>query len=186
MSAHVQRGGFGAEELHECHDCGLFQAIGPLRPGQVAACERCDAVLRRRRRNSLTATFALAAAALVLMVVAAAWPLMHIRLTGQERETSLLHLPVAFEEQNMPVLAIAVLVTTLVAPVLRLGLTLGVIGGLRTGLSHAVLVFMARLRAAVGPWAMIEVFLLGLFVAFTRLQAMAKVDPTPGCMRSAR
>ncbi len=169
-----------AEALHECHDCGLFQVIGPLRPGQVAACDRCDAVLRRRRRNSLSATFALTLAGLLLLLVAAFSPLMDIRVTGQERTTSLLNLPVAFEGVDMPLLAIAVAATTLLAPLLRLGLTVGVIGGLRTNLSAPALVFMARLRAIVGPWAMIEVFMLGVFVAFTRLQAMARVEAGAG------
>ena len=177
MIVPVQTDALRAEALHECHDCGLFQSIGALRPGQVAECDRCGAVLRRRRRNSLSTTFALALAGLVLMAVAAAWPLVHIRLTGQERETSLLHLPVAFEDVNMPFLSLVVLATTLIAPVLRLLLTLGVIGGLRTNLSHTALVAMARLRAIVGPWAMVEVFMLGLFVAYTRLQAIAHVEP---------
>ncbi|MGI4950935.1 MAG: paraquat-inducible protein A [Janthinobacterium lividum] len=168
---------FQADALHECHDCGLFQSIGLLRPGQVAACDRCGAVLRRRRRNSLSSTLALALGGLLVMLVGMAWPLMTIRITGQERVTTLLHLPVAFETVDMPVLAIAVLATTLAAPLLRLGLTVGVIAGLRTNLSHAVLVAMARLRAILQPWAMIEVFMLGLFVAYTRLEAIATVEP---------
>ena len=168
---------FQADALHECHDCGLFQTIGVLRPGEVAACDRCGAVLRRRRRNSLSSTLALSLAGLLLMLVGMAWPLLSIRITGQERTTTLLHLPVAFENVDMPILAIAVLATTLAAPLLRLLLTAAVIAGLRTNLSHAILVAMARLRAILRPWAMIEVFMLGLFVAYTRLEAIATVQP---------
>ena len=64
---------------HECHDCGLFQSVGGLRPGQVAECRRCGAVLRRRRRNSLSTMMALAAAGLCLMAVAETTPIASIR-----------------------------------------------------------------------------------------------------------
>src|SRR5205823_961589 len=109
-------------------DCGLFQQIGRLRPGLVAVCERCGALLRRRRRNSLRTTFALSCAGLVLLLIAGASPLMTFRLAGQERVTSLMHLPVAFEAQNMPQMAIVVLATTLAAPLLRLGVTVLLLG----------------------------------------------------------
>ena len=171
---------FRAHALHECPDCGLFQSLGDLRPGQVAECRRCNAVLRRRRRNSLTATFALSVAGLLLLAVATAEPLVTFRLTGQERTTSLTHLPVAFEQQGMPLLSIAVLATTLVAPVLRLGLTAAVLGGLRTNISRGALSAMARLRQILKPWAMIDVFLLGMFVAYTRLQALASAEADIG------
>ena len=169
-----------AHALNECPDCGLFQALGDLRPGQVAECSRCGSVLRRRRRNSLTATFALSVAGLLLLAVAMAEPLATFRLTGQARTTSLAQLPLAFEHQDMPLLAIAVFATTLAAPLLRLGLTTAVLGGLRTNLSRPALSVMARLRQALKPWAMIEVFLLGMFVAYSRLQALASTQAGVG------
>ena len=164
------------QALHECPDCGLFQAVGDLRPGQVAECERCGAVLRRRRRDSLTTVFALSLAGLAVFIVAVAEPLVTFRLTGQEREASLLQIPGAFEAQRMDVLAAAVGATTVLAPLLRLLLTMGVLGGLRLGLPRRVLAALARAREWLKPWAMTEVFLLGLFVAYTRLEALAQVQ----------
>ena len=67
------------------------------------------------------------------------------------------------------------LATTLIAPIARLALTVGVLAGLQSGLRRATLAFMARLRHVLRPWAMIEVFLLGLFVAYTRLEAYGDV-----------
>ncbi len=165
--------------LRECPDCGLFQQIAPLRPGQVAECSRCGALLRRRRRNSLGTTAALALAALMALFIAVISPILGFRLAGQERLTGLAGLPIGFENQGMPLLAIVVLTTTMVAPFLRLITTLLVIVGSRnsggTGLSRGTLIFMARLRHVLKPWAMTEVFLLGMFVAYTRLAALATV-----------
>jgi paraquat-inducible protein A len=165
--------------LRECPDCGLFQRVVRLRPGLVAECGRCGAVLRRRRRNSFSTTFALAATGVVLLFIVGMSPLLGFRLAGQEEMTSLGHLPVAFEDQDMPLLAVVVLATTVLAPFLRLALTMGVLGGLRAGLSRRSLVAMARLRALLAPWAMVEVFLLGLFIAYTRLAELSQVDIGP-------
>jgi len=72
-------------------------------------------------------------------------------------------------------LALVVLATTVVAPVLKLVLTIAVLVGLRTGVAASTLAAMARLRQHLTPWAMIEVFLLGGLVAYTRLAATATV-----------
>ncbi len=164
-----------SSHLRECPDCGQFQQIGALRPGQIAECDRCGALLRRRRRNSLSTTAALACAALFVLFIAAISPILGFRLAGQQRQTGLAGLPMGFESQDMPLLAIVLLATTMLAPFLRLLLTVLVVAGLRGGLSRGTLVTMARLRHVLKPWSMIEVFLLGMFVAYTRLAALAQV-----------
>ena len=149
--------------------------MGPLRPGETAECDRCGALLRRRRRNSLSTTAALACASLFVLFAAVISPMLSIRLAGQERSTGLAGLPIGFEDQNMPLLAIALLATTMLAPFVRLLLTVLMIVGIRGGLSRGALIVMARLRELLKPWAMIEVFLLGTFVAYSRLAALAQV-----------
>ena len=159
----------------ECPDCGLFQSVPALRPGQVAECLRCDATLRRRRRDSLGVVLAFSVTGLVLFGIAAPYPLLGLRLAGQERVTTLAALPVGFESQGLWQLALVVLATTLIAPLLKLALTAGVIIGLEWEWPAPWLALMARWRAHLTPWAMIEVFLLGAFVAYTRLTALASV-----------
>ena len=162
--------------MRECPECGLFQAVPLLRHGQIALCTRCDALLRRRRRNSLTTTLALSVTGLVLFAVVLAYPFMGIRVLGQQREAMLQTLPSAFEAQGMWQLALVVLAFTIIAPMLKLGLTVAVIVGLRQGVAASTLAAMARLRQTLTPWAMIEVFLIGSLVAYTRLKVTATVD----------
>ena len=166
--------------MRECPECGLFQSVPLLRHGQVALCTRCSALLRRRRRNSLTTTLALSLTGLVLFAVVLAYPFMGIRILGQQREATLQTLPAAFEAQGMWQLALVVLCFTVIAPMLKLGLTVGVIVGLRQGVAASTLAAMARLRHVMTPWAMIEVFLLGSLVAYTRLAVTATVLVGPG------
>lgn len=166
-------------ELRECPDCGLFQRLPTLRPGSVAQCIRCDKVLRARRRNSFSTTSALMVAGLALFSIVTYAPLLGISLLGRQVDTTLPVLPFALEEFGMGELSFVVLAFTFIAPLLKLGTTAGVLIGLRTGVRPSSLAALARVRAWLSPWAMIEVFLLGLFVAYTRLISYATVHIGP-------
>src|SRR5690348_1837963 len=78
-----------AGHLRECPDCGLFQTVPKLRPGLVADCQRCGAVLRRRRRNTFRVTAALMLAGLALFSITVFTPLMGLRFAGREQLTTL-------------------------------------------------------------------------------------------------
>ena len=107
-------------------------------------------------------------------------PLLGINMLGRQVNTTLPVLPFAFDQFGMGELAILVLGVTLIAPLLKLATTAGVLIGLRQpGIDPNLLATLARVRAWLGPWAMTEVFLLGLFVAYTRLTAYATVQIGP-------
>lgn len=164
-------------QLRECPDCGLFQRLPTLRPGLVAQCMRCDKVLRARRRNSFSTTGALMIAGLALFSIVAYAPLLGISLLGRQVETTLPVLPLALEDFGMGELAVVVLAFTFVVPLLKLATTAAVLIGLRMpAVRPTTLATLARVRAWLSPWAMIEVFLLGLFVAYTRLITYATVQ----------
>ncbi|HEY0205776.1 MAG TPA: paraquat-inducible protein A, partial [Acetobacteraceae bacterium] len=132
-------------------------------------------MLRRRQRDSLGTTLALNITGLVLFAVVMAYPFMGLQLLGQTRHAALEDLPVAFEMQGMWQLALVVLSTTIIAPLLKLLLTTGVLIGLRTGMAPSTLATMARVRHHLTPWAMVEVFLIGVLVAYSRLASTATV-----------
>ncbi len=116
-------------------------------------------------------------AGLALFSIVAYAPLLGISLLGRQVETTLPVLPFALEDFGMGELAIVVLAFTFVAPLLKLATTACVLIGLRMpNVRPASLATLARVRAWLSPWAMIEVFLLGLFVAYTRLISYATVQ----------
>lgn len=162
--------------MRECPECGLFQDVPAMRPGMVAECGRCGALLRRRRRDALGTTLALSVTGVALFTIAATHPLLGLSLAGQQTQASLTSLPGAFRDQGIWELGWVVLATTMLAPLLKLGLTAGVLIGLRTRMAPSTLAALARWRRTLTPWAMIEVFLLGVFVAYTRLTALAQVE----------
>lgn len=159
----------------ECPDCGLVQCVPVLRPGHVAACERCNAVLWRRRREPTERALAMAVAGLICYLLLLGTPLLGVIVGGHQRDSMIAALPRGFEQEGMLFLAALVLVTLIVAPFARIALTVLVLGGLQRRARPSLLAQLARLRTVIGPWSMPEVFLLGLFVAYTRLGAIAPV-----------
>ena len=61
-------------------------------------------------------------------------------------------------------------------PPIKLLLLAAVLLGLRLRHPPRILRILFRWQRAIGPWAMVEVFLVGFFVAYTRLVGLASVD----------
>ncbi len=162
--------------LRECPDCGLLQRMPPLPRGAVARCPRCGAVLRRRRHDPAGRALALALTGLLLFAIAFFAPLMDVDVRGLSREMTLVGGPVALEQHGYWPLAVAVLVTTLGAPAARLLALAYVLALLRVDRPPRHLYAVFRWSEWLDRWAMLEVFLLGAFVAYTRLIAMARVE----------
>ncbi len=162
--------------LRECPDCGLFQHLPTLPANGEANCLRCDATLRRTRPNSFTRALALTVSALILYLVAIFAPFLSVDIFGNQRQTTMLSLPRAFWENGAWELAIIVSFTAIIAPLVKILVMLTVLLGLRTANPPRSLPFIFKWYRRVGPWAMVEVFLLGVFVAFTRLGAIATVQ----------
>ena len=166
----------GATRIVECHDCGQRYALAPLAPGTVATCRRCGAGVARRPVNSLDRALALALGGLVLIVIANTMPFMSLKMQGRVQEASLVTGAVALFEQGIWALAAVVVLTTILAPLIKLGGVTYVIVCLRLARPprHAALVF--RCLERFRPWAMIEVYLLGVFVAYVKLIDLATIE----------
>lgn len=162
--------------LRECPDCGMLQRLPPLPRGSVAHCPRCNAVLRRRRADPVGRSLALAVTGLLLLGLAVWLPFLDVSIGGQGRQSSLFSGPVALEQNGVWELALAVLATTIGAPLARLLALIYVLAGLSLPHPPRHLYAVFRWVEWLSPWSMIEVFLLGVFVAYTRLTALAEVE----------
>lgn len=136
-------------------------------------------MLRRRRHDPAGRALALALTGLLLFAIALSEPFMDVDVRGLGRAMTLASGPVALEQQGYWPLALAVLVTTLGAPLARLGALAYVLVLLRRDRPPLHLYAVFRWSEWLDTWAMVEVFLLGAFVAYTRLVAMAHVDVGP-------
>ncbi len=162
--------------LRECHDCGLLQTVADLPPHSVARCPRCNAMLRRSRTDPVSRSLALACTGLLLFLMATNMPFIEVQLSGIDRSTTLVTGPIELEQRGMWELSTVILITTIAAPLARLLAMIAVLVGLRLRQPIRALPILFRWSERLRPWSMIEVFLLGLFVAYTKLIDLAQVD----------
>jgi paraquat-inducible protein A len=165
-----------ATRLRECPMCGLFQSMPGLGRGASAHCGRCGAALRHQRTDPAGRALALATTAMLLFGLAASQPFLELQLRGQGQPTTLFTGPEQLESQGMWELALVVLITTTLAPLAKLGGLIWVLVGLRLPRPPRHLATVFRWVELLGPWAMVEVFMLGVFVAYTKLSDMAAVQ----------
>lgn len=171
-----QQEGCSASEVRGCPDCGLLSVAPEAACGMAVICPRCYRVLRRWRSHSLDYILACYAAGLIFCAVLLAAPFIHIMLYGRFQDTTLWTGAEVLDQQQLLPLAWVVLATTLIMPLIRLVLMNMVLVGIRLETCPVYLVRLFRLLRHIAPWAMLEVYLLGVLVAYTRLHAMAFVQ----------
>ena len=162
--------------LVECHYCGQFETLPSLLPGQSARCVRCGSVLRRARTDTLNRALALYFACASLFAIACLLSLMTVSTAGMTLSANLFSGPQGLGRNGLWELSVVVLGTTFAAPFAKLVCMVYVLVGLR--LPHpprhlrTVFSWVERLQ----PWSMIEVYLLGVFVAYTKLVSLVHID----------
>lgn len=179
------RSGMAGESIVSCDTCGLVQQVEPLGPGMAAECARCASFIgARRSTHSLHVTAALSLAALILYVPANIYPILKMYMYGAYSENTVWEGIVMLMRNDEWLVAVVVFLASMVIPLVKLA-------GLFSLVVTAHMGWGRRLRGrtqlykfidAVGPWAMLDVFLLAILVALVKLNALAKVIPGPGLL----
>jgi paraquat-inducible protein A len=170
-------------QLVECRDCGLFQRLHVVAAGDVAACGRCHATLRRTQSNSASLVCTLAASVLFLFALGS--PLMDLHAAGRFSTGTLFTGPRLLGRHGLSEVGGLVLFTLVVAPALKLTILLLALLGERSPHPPRWIGWLFGWLERLGPWAMIDVFLLGVLVAYTRLRAIAHVEVGPSIIALA-
>jgi len=163
--------------LTVCHDCDLVLEEPQVPEGDSAICPRCGALLVKRRRDSIERTFALTIAGTVLFFVANAFPFLTFELQGQATQTTLVSGARDLYQQGQQIVAALVFLTTIVAPLVQLGLLLYILAPLNFGLRPRALALAFRAVQHARSWSFMEVFLIGILVALVKLMDMAHIVP---------
>ncbi len=165
--------------LIACHECDLLQRLpGEHARGRVR-CRRCGCVLHHAGRDPVAAPLALGLTALILFVLSNSFPLLDFSLNGQRASTYLLAGIVQLYAQGAVLLAVVVLLTTVIAPLLHIALLVYVFLPLQVGRRPPAFVAALRTVQAVLPWSMLEIFLLGVIIATVKLAEEATIVAGP-------
>lgn len=170
------------EMVLTCDTCGLPQRVEELDPGMAAECIRCGNEIVSRPAGGAQTTAALTIAALVLYIPANIYPILEMNLYGAHAENTIWDGVVSLMQHSEYLVAAIVFMASIVVPLFKLLGLLFLVASVRWNRGRRL---RARTRIyqfidAIGPWAMLDVFLLAILVALVKLGDLARVIPGPG------
>jgi paraquat-inducible protein A len=154
----------------------LVSLLPEMRPELVAVCPRCAHTLWRMRANPFEFPIACGLAGLLFYLYALVAPFLEISAYGRFSLARLGTGPVQLSVEGFELVGMLVGAVTIVLPGVKLALMLLTLIGLRTrSIPAGLLRSLFRWYRPLSAWAMIDVYLLGFLVAYTRLTAIASV-----------
>lgn len=167
-------------ELIVCEQCDLPQVETPLASGGKAFCSRCGNVLYRLQPDGLRRSLIFSLTAAALFLISNSFQIVTIDSQGLTNSTTLLDAADRLIKDGIPSIAVLVFATTFLMPALEIMALIYLLLPLHFGRLPPGLPLAFRLVHLVKPWAMIEVFMLGLLVTISKLNALATVKPDIG------
>jgi len=162
-----------------CEGCDAVYRRAPLQPRDVARCPRCGTELERHAGNQRRRILPLTVASLIMFAIANLFPIVEIEVRGLSSQTTLAGAVVALMAEGMSLVALLVLATTLLFPLLQLCILVWLLVPLTRERQAPGFAWLVRAMQSLRPWGMIEVFLLGVLVAIVKLSSMATVVAGP-------
>jgi len=165
------------DDLVACPACDLLHRRHVLVPGERARCARCRNVLATRKPNTVDRTLATSLAGIVLLLLSLTLPFLSLSRAGIESRISVLDAVASLWASELFWLGLLTLGMIVVLPLARFGLLAWVLGRLRFGL--AVLPSMRtafRWAVRLEPWAMVDVFVVGVTISLVKLGSIARLD----------
>jgi paraquat-inducible protein A len=164
------------ENWRECQNCGLISAMPRMRPSLTADCPRCHHLLWRMRGCSFQLPLACALAGAMFFSFAVVAPFLEISSHGQFQLARLETGPLQLAAQGFDIVALLVFAVSVILPGVKLAIILVTLVGLETHLlPKGILKDIFRWYEPIKPWSMVDVYLLGFLVAYTRLAVIASV-----------
>lgn len=170
----------GQPPLLACPTCDLLCLEVPVPEGGRLRCHRCGTVLMTNRAGAVDRTLAAAFASVILLIAALFFPFLELSIAGVTRKASLLDAALAFADTLVAPLSIGTTLLIIVLPIIRAGLLAYTLLPLRLGHRPATGAKRAfRIAAELRPWAMAEVFIIGVIVALVKIAGLASVTLGP-------
>ncbi|WHZ24040.1 MAG: Paraquat-inducible protein A [Nitrospira sp.] len=159
-----------------CHECDLLQRKIALPPRGRARCRRCRAILYRDYPPGSDRALACTIAALMLFLIANAYPIVGLEVQGNRQTASLYDAVRTLWVEGREDVALLVGFTAMLTPAIEISLLIYLLLPLKFNRVTENTVPILRFLQTVRPWSMTEVFVLGVLVAFVKLEHLARVE----------
>lgn len=167
-----------------CPVCGQVHRVKPLPAGMTADCVRCGSRITARTHNSLHRTAAFALAALILYIPANIFPILRLTLYGATSDNTVFDGVRTFYNDDELFMAAIVLLASIVVPVMKLSGLFFLVLSVKFKMHRwrTMRTWLYRFIDLIGKWAMLDVFVLSIWVALVKLNSLGSVSPGPGLL----
>lgn len=162
-------------ELLGCPRCDLISRIGGLETGEKAQCTRCGYTLLSQSEYRVDRLLAYSVTAILLLVFALTLDFIQYDSSGLTQSMTLLDAAWQLSYFHEKLLAVIVLLTVILYPLLYLFCLIAVFVAINMNAS-AMARYCLRLSAHVKPWLMVDVFLLGTLISLIKISGLANVQ----------
>ena len=168
------------DDLYACAHCDWLHYRSVIEPGSRARCVRCKHELYTRKPFSIDRTLAASIAALIFLTLSLFLPFLSLSRGSFSSSISVLDAVVALWESDMRWLGLLSLGLIVLLPLTRLCLLIWVLCRLRLR-SGVVPSMRVALRWAqhLEPWAMAEIFMVGVVVSLVKISDLATLTVGP-------
>ena len=167
-------------QLVLCDECDAVHERMPLERGQVARCQRCNALLGRAHVVTPNGQLAFALAGLIFLLIGNMVPLVTLELRGIKLSVTLPHAIALTWQLGQPLVAVLTVATAILFPFLLLALRVYVLGFFAWDLLPPGFKWAMRALRIATYWSMVEVLMISAMVAIVRSSGLAGVTPGLG------
>ena len=162
--------------LIACHDCDLL-VKAPLQTSEREhyRCPRCHHLLYSGEHHSDHHLAAVSLTALIIFIIANSFDFLTFVAQGQEVSISLAASAFVLWDRDFILLGVLVLAFILVLPALYLICLIALLVPVEWSSNSRLAIGLGRLMSALLPWAMAEVFLIGVLVALIKIVSIATI-----------
>lgn len=163
-----------------CEHCDTLHRHEVIALDEEARCTRCGVKLYRNQSERLSVLLPLIVTGLIVYFVANIFPIAELNGGGNRNTTTLWGAVEALYNYDMVFAAVLVGLTTLLFPLMYLSVLAPLLFARLRGRQHPRAALALRAAALIRPWAMIEIFMLGVVVALIKVAHMVSLQADAG------
>lgn len=162
-----------------CHYCGTLNRV-PEDSEAGQYCGECGGLIWRSRKVGIRWTIAFTLAALVLYIPANLLPILSVTQLGQYSENTVLSGVSELLHSGMWGIATVVFMASIAVPLLKIICLLYLCQVHKHAKQQKFATQLYKIVHTVGPWSMLDVFVVAVLVSLVQLGDLATVSAEPG------
>lgn len=162
-----------------CHECDLVVSLPLLKTNEKASCPRCGFLLTAIHKNAVERIIALSITAIIFLIATLPFDFLAFKANGLENKFTLIQSFSFLFSKGYSSLVIIEIFTIFAIPLLILSSLIYLLVCLKRQELPIHARKLMNLIFSLLPWAMVEIFVVGVLVSLIKIMSMADVSVGP-------